>query len=184
LAILEAIKQWETARMAGVFTPEVKAVLRDNTREFHLEPASAGGWSLYAAHTERLTYDAGQTTATNWTFQNPHAAQRLQWVVRAVGPRPVQGVTVEINGKPVFSLEDRAVPGGGALRYTGGSEAFVCDSTWKEIARVPVAAEAALIASGAQRIAIACRSQNGSTLKVELRTLGPATTIGGVPRQR
>jgi hypothetical protein len=129
LAILEAIKQWETARMFGAFPPEVKAALRDNAREFHLEPVSAGGWNLYAAHTERLTYDAGQSTATNWTFQNPYTAQRLQWVVRAVGPRPVKGVTVEINGKPVLSLDERAVPGGGALRYTGGSEAFVCDST-------------------------------------------------------
>ena len=55
LAILEAIKQWETARMAGAFPPEVKAALRDNAREFHLEPVSAGGWNLYAAHTERFT---------------------------------------------------------------------------------------------------------------------------------
>jgi len=36
-AILAAIKEWETARMARAFPPEVKAKLRDNTREFHLE---------------------------------------------------------------------------------------------------------------------------------------------------
>ena len=179
LAIMEAIKQWETARMAGAFPPEIKADLRDNTREFHLEPVSAGGWHLYAAHAERFTHDAGQTTATNWTFQNPHAAQRLQWVVRCVGPRPLKGVTVEINGKPALSLDEHAVPGGGALRYAGGSEATICDSAWKEIARVPVATEAVQIGSGAQQIAVACRSQSGSSLKIELRTLGPATTIGG-----
>ncbi len=102
--------------------------MRDNTREFHLEPVSAGRWNLYAAHTERFTHDAAQAEATKWTFQNPHAAQRLQWVVRVAGQRPVKGVTVEINGKPALTLDERAVPAGGALRYTGGSEALVCDS--------------------------------------------------------
>ena len=121
-------------------------------------------------------HDAGQAEATKWTFQNPHAAQRLQWVVRCVGQRPVKGVTVEINGKPALSLDERVVPGGGALRYSGGSEASVCDSTWKEVARVPVAAEAVQIGTGAQQIAIGCPSQSGSSLKIELRTLGPATS--------
>jgi hypothetical protein len=179
LAILEAIKQWETARMAGAFPPEIKADLRDNTREFHLEPVSAGGWNLYAAHTERFSHDAGHVEPTKGTFQNPYAAQRLQWVVRCVGQRPLKGVTVEINGKPALSLDERAVPGGGALRYSGGSEASICDSTWKELARVPVAAEVVQIASGAQQIAISCLSQSGSSLKIELRTLGPAKAIGG-----
>ena len=86
---------------------------------------------------------------------------------------------MEVNGKPVLSLDERAVPGGGALRYAGGSEASVCDSSWKEIARVQVAAEAVQIGSGAQQIAIGCRWQSGSSLKIELRTLGPATAISG-----
>ncbi len=54
-AILEAVKQWETARKAKAFPESIKALLRDNTREFHLEPAGDGGWNLYEAH-----YDARQ----------------------------------------------------------------------------------------------------------------------------
>ncbi|MGH7971785.1 MAG: hypothetical protein ACREIC_23985, partial [Limisphaerales bacterium] len=46
-AILEAVRQWETARMAGAFPENIKAELRDNTREFHLEPEGAGLWDLY-----------------------------------------------------------------------------------------------------------------------------------------
>ncbi len=46
-AILEAVKQWETARLAGAFPSKVKALLRDNQREFHLEPAGAGQWDLH-----------------------------------------------------------------------------------------------------------------------------------------
>jgi hypothetical protein len=177
IAILEAVKQWETARMARAFPAEVKAALRDNAREFHLDAVSAGCWNLYSVHVEHFTRDAAQAEATKCVFQNPHAAQRLQWVLRVVGKLPVKGVTVEINGKTAITLDERAVPGGGALRYTGGSEALVCDSNWKEVARVPVAAEVVQIGSGAQQVTIGCRSQSGTSLKIELRTLGPATTI-------
>lgn len=46
-AILEAVRQWETARAANAFTADVKARLRDNQREFHLEPAGVNQWDLY-----------------------------------------------------------------------------------------------------------------------------------------
>nr|WP_309696909.1 hypothetical protein [Armatimonas sp.] len=46
-AILEAIHQWETARQTGAFPEKLKAELRDNTREFHLEPAGTSQWNLY-----------------------------------------------------------------------------------------------------------------------------------------
>ena len=50
-AILEAIRQWETARLAGAFPDDLKAALRDNTREFHLESAGPGRWDLYPVTT-------------------------------------------------------------------------------------------------------------------------------------
>jgi hypothetical protein len=181
LAILEAVKQWETARMAGAFPAEVKAVLRDNAREFHLQPLSERRWNLYAAHTERFTHDAAQVEATRWTFQNPHAAQLLQWVVRCAGQQPVTGVTVVVNGKPVLGLKQCVLPPGGSLKYTGGTEACVCDSAWKELSRVPVASAAAQVGSGEQQMAVGCNSQSGSSLKVELRTLGSAKALDGGP---
>jgi hypothetical protein len=179
LAILEAVKQWETARMTGAFPPEVKAALRDNTREFHLAPAGAGGWNLYAVHIERFTHAAGLAEPTKCTFQNPHAAQALRWVVHVAGPGPVKGMAMEINGKVALALDERLVPGGGALKYTGGSEAVICDSNWRELARLPVAADATRIGAGSQQITIGCRPQSGSSLKVEMSTLSAATTIGG-----
>jgi hypothetical protein len=40
-----------------------------------------------------------------------------------------------------------------------------------------VAGDADQIGSGAQQVIIGSRSQSGTSLKIELRTLGPATTI-------
>lgn len=46
-AILEAIHQWETARRTGAFSEGLKAELRDNQQEFHLEALSGSAWNLH-----------------------------------------------------------------------------------------------------------------------------------------
>lgn len=177
-AILAAIRQWEAARMAQAFPPEVKARLCDNAREFHLEPAGPGQWNLYEAHCARSTHDAGQPSATELTFTNKHAEQPLQWTVRSTAKQPLAGVIVEVNGKRIVELKERTLPPGGSLKYTGGTDAMICDATWKELGRVPVDASVARISMGRQQARIGCVEQSGASLKIELRTLGPATRIG------
>ncbi len=177
LAILEAVKQWETARMCGAFPPAVKATLRDNTREFQLEAASSQGWNLYEAHTERFTDDGSKAEPAPCAFQNPFGPQRLRWSLRSTGKQPLTGVTVKINGQSVLALEDRGLPPGGSLKYAGGSEATICDSAWKEVARLPVLGSAAQIGTGTQQFTVGHRTPDGAGLKIELRTLGPATPL-------
>lgn len=53
-AILEAIKQWEAARLAEAFPEDIKILLRDNEREFHLEATGLGKWYLYMNQSGRL----------------------------------------------------------------------------------------------------------------------------------
>lgn len=46
-AILDAVNVWETARQAGAFPENVRAELRDNSKEFRLVPKSKDTWTLY-----------------------------------------------------------------------------------------------------------------------------------------
>jgi hypothetical protein len=46
-AILGAVREWEAARMAGAFSDEVRAMLRDDGKEFHLERVGAREWDLF-----------------------------------------------------------------------------------------------------------------------------------------
>jgi len=179
-AILAVIKRWETARMARVFPPEVKAKLRDNTREFHLEPAGVGRWDLFEIHSERFTHDAGKSVVTGMQFNNGAADQSLQWLIRSTSKQPLNDITVEINGGLAVNLRNQALPPGGTLEYRGGPEAMICDATWKELARVPVNAGAARISTGTQQVKIGCAGQSGASLKIELRTLSPATRLSNV----
>jgi len=174
---LQAVKRWESARLAGAFPASVKAALREDTREFHLETAAPGKWELFEAYSVRFTHDASNGKATVFQFQNPNAEQPMQWIVRSTGKQPVTGVTVQINGKPAVNLKANPLPPGGSLRYYGGAETVICDASCKELARVLVDASAARVSQGVQTVQIECAPQVDANLKIELRTLSKATRI-------
>lgn len=179
LPILETIRVWETARMAGAFSPEVRALLRDNAREFHLEESGPGVWRLAEAHVERLGGESGGVGAGQWEgkFRNPQARQPLLWVLQNVSKQALGGLAVRVNGRQVATLGSVEVPAGGRVRYGGGAELVVSDSSWRERSRVPVEVEAAVIDPGEVRFEVT-RSDGGRVeVKAELRTYGVASVV-------
>jgi hypothetical protein len=177
--ILEAVRQWETARMAGAFTPALKAALRDNHREFHLQPAGVGKWDLREAHYSRFIYDTGSNAASEFVFQNPDAPQPLHWTIHSTSEEAIAGLTVEINGVRVLDLRDNAIPPGGNVKYSGGTQVVICDAAWHEIARIPIVTDAVQIPTGPQKLSIHVVKPSHGTLKIECRTLSTATRISG-----
>lgn len=180
-AILELVKQWETARMGRAFPEPVKALLRDNVREFHLEPAGAGQWNLFEVQVAHLTHEAARTDATDLEFRNQHTEQAAPWILRSSGKATIRAVAIEFNGRTVVQLTDQTLPPGWSLRYRGGAEAVISDGAWREQARVPVAVAAARLGPGAQQVRIRSARQEDGALKLELRTLGPAQAVAIAP---
>jgi hypothetical protein len=178
-AILAAIQQWETARMAGAFPASVKALLRDNSREFHLESAGMGQWRLYEVLGARFSQDASKPGPAEFQFTNTNAPQVLQWVVWCDAKQPVSGLKLELGGKQVVALGETTVPAGGALKYAGGAEAVICTEAWKEVGRMPVDRQAAQAGTGVVELKLGYVRQKDANLKLEVRTLGPAIAVGG-----
>lgn len=176
-AILASISQWETARMAGAFTPEMKARLRDNQREFHLSPEGSGRWKLQEAFVGRFSHGIQKSGSTRFEFMNPAPAQPLQWIVRSESKSPVSNIQLHVGGRPVFDLGDVILPPGGSIRYPGGSEAILCDAAWKEIGRRSVDAAAGRISGGPVEVRADGLLPDGAALKIELRTLGPGNAL-------
>ena len=90
-ALLDAIREWETARMSGAFSDAQQLRLRDATREFHLETISAGTWRL-TEHAlspllvrERVERQPGEPTVTSWQVAQDWDAQRLQFTIVVPG---------------------------------------------------------------------------------------------------
>ncbi len=176
-AILEAVRQWETARLAGAFPPSLRGALCDNAREFHLLPRNEGGWDLQEVHPTRFTHDASQAAASEFRFEGPQPYQSFQWIIRATGTEAVAGLRLEFNDRLAVDLKDRPVPPGGSLKFAGGTEALLSDAKWNEVGRVPVAPEALRLAPGASSIRVSCAPLQSVTLKIELRMLDPATRV-------
>jgi len=53
-AMLDAVKQWESARIGGAFSAKVQALLRDNSKEFRLRPSRPKRWTLYTVRGGKL----------------------------------------------------------------------------------------------------------------------------------
>ncbi|MBL9129367.1 MAG: hypothetical protein JNL97_17075, partial [Verrucomicrobiales bacterium] len=178
-AILETIRQWETARTARAFPPAVRAALRDNQREFRLRPVEPGRWELREAHLERFKLAAAAPSKAAFDFAHAQATQPLQWILRSVSAQPIAGLALAIDGTNPLRGEPPVLPPNGSLRYDGGSEAVIADASWKEIARVPVNPEAVTVGSGAHRLSLACQpaADPKAELKWEVRVFGPPTPI-------
>lgn len=176
-AILETIRQWETARMAQAFPEAIRAVLRDNQREFRLRPLGPGRWELRETHLERFTHDTATNPPSRFTFTTPNAPQPLQWILRSTAKEPVQGLKMVLNGGTVLELGPSSVPAGGSVRYDGGPEAVIADAAWKEVGRVRVEAAAVRVASGPVSLTLQCEPRSGGTLKWEVRTYGEPTIL-------
>jgi len=177
-AILEAIRQWETARMAGAFPSTIKALLRDNSREFQLKTLKPGAWELRETHVRRFAHDAAGGTTTQQQFQNDDAPQRLAWTVTATGKAAIPAVSVTINGRPVLTLTGQELPPGGHIQYAGGTEAQVSDAAWHELRRLALDPENVRVDAGTFQFGVGCPAQAGAGLKAEVSTCGPAMRIG------
>ncbi len=100
-AILDTIKEWEKARMSGVFTEPQKRRLQDIRQEFHLEALGTDSWNLYPVYSSKHTLtrqmQPGQPMQAAWELDNPHGTQPLQFVVHISGDVPVSDVALEID---------------------------------------------------------------------------------------
>ncbi|MBN9691155.1 MAG: hypothetical protein J0M24_13035 [Verrucomicrobia bacterium] len=173
-SILATIHRWETARMAGAFSPSVRARLRDNSREFQLEEAGPGRWKLREAFVGR---PASTNATPELSFLNPAEPQPLQWLLRSTSRESGPGPRVSVNGREIVNLAATFLSPGGAVRYAGGTEAVVYDSAWREVGRVPVDPTRARVGPGESKVALSPAVLGSAPFKWEVRTLSPVELI-------
>ncbi len=172
-AILEAINQWERARRLDVFPADVRAALRDNQREFHMEPIggrNTNAWNLYEVFSARtdLSTDAPVTIS----LHNSADSQQLRWSISA-GDKPLTHIEVRAHGG-IFTLPATAsVPAGGSVRYDGGSFVGVYNGDQKEVLRIPVQLALFAVPAGPTQTSVKVSGK----AKFEVRLLGVPTRI-------
>ena len=170
--ILACIADWESARMAGAFPADIRALLRDGQREFHLRSDGTNRWLLQQAFVERFVAVGTSAQPTEFQFNHTNPAQPMQWTILSTNATPVSGIRLELDGVQLVAPSPIEIPMGGSLKFIGGNEATVFDATWKRIAAIPIAAASELIKPGVHRLRVGATLPKDGNLKVEVRTLG------------
>jgi hypothetical protein len=188
--LLDAIREWETARRSGAFTQSQRERMKDSALEFHLETRGPGAWLLYPFHAsprfvhERAERQPGEPTSARWALTNPDEAQPLQFRVQATGDsgsvsRPV--FELDAAAQVTFPVELQA---GEALVVDGTPTARVYDTKGRQ--RSTVTAEGTLppLSPGAHTVTFDCAFSGDTPPRVEVtfKTKGAAETVAA-PRK-
>jgi len=184
--IFDAIRIWETARMAGAFTPEQKTRMQDIKNEFHLEQVGENNWDLYPYHIERFDHEQkirqpGEPVHSIFNFDNPYEGQALMFLITLTGDQdavsPVEGITIEINNYSTVDIPVRMQPAQ-ILKLDGKGILQLFDKNWTLIKTID-AGKIPLLAKGKNSIMVDAgfTTEGTSKLKIEVKTIGKPESI-------
>jgi len=172
-AVLDAVREWEAARMAGAFTPGQRERLRDAGSEWHLDSAGEGTWRLTPVTPARFTCSSealqpGQPVDNSWELVNPYAEQPLHLTLRVPhdAATPVETPTVSVGGTEIAFRT--TLTAGQYLVCEGAREARAYDANWNEVGTVEADAEPPMVRAGAQEIGFTSLAMVGAAPAVEV----------------
>ncbi|MFO7616821.1 MAG: hypothetical protein R6V75_06185 [Bacteroidales bacterium] len=131
--ILQAIKLWEQARMAGAFPEEAREQLQDIRNEFRLETDGPTNWNLYPytiwrAELKTQSSQKGAREAASLEIENPNPDQPIRFVLSSGPDNAVSGIALIIDDRKIPVPLD--LPANHHLRYDGGSYVHLYDRNW------------------------------------------------------
>ncbi|MCX6134823.1 MAG: hypothetical protein NTU47_13505 [Ignavibacteriales bacterium] len=185
--ILDAIREWESARRQGAFSAAQRGLLKNPRNEFHLESIGGGQWKLYAYHEsqgfrhERVFRQPGEPTSSRWEFQNPDQKQSLQFKLRVVGDSGiVANPTIELD-RTVAMMFPVELTYGQTLLCEGTSTARVYDAKGRQIRTVHATAPVPTVQTGKHEIQFSCdfKGSVSAGVLVTFKTRGDAVEVGG-----
>ena len=162
-AIVESVRSWEEAKERGVFTDEQRARLKDPDRDFHLERAGEGRWTL--RNFEKLRFEharkvlqPGQPTGSTWDFENSFGTQPLRLQITLAGGDDARAEAIEIEVDRSFRV---AVPGvlkaGQSLVWDGAERMIVYDDKGRKVADAAIGQALPPLQKGRHSIAVDAR---------------------------
>jgi len=180
--ILNTIKIWEEARMAGAFPEEFKKDLQNIKKEFHLETNGQNAWKLYPAYVVKAIYkniakQPGEPNLLKVDYNNENPEQCLSFVLSSSGESGLSDIQLEIDNYKKILLPLN-LPPKHHLKYTGGSYVNLYNSKWNIIDSARIIQNNMMINQGDHIIQFEGDfTTNSGDIKIELRTLALANEI-------
>ena len=183
--ILDALREWEKARRAGVFSPEQREALRNPKREFHLETVAGGGWDLFPFHDsvdfqhEQLVRQPGEPTSAQWDVVNPDARQPMQLKLRVVGTSgSIRNPSFEINRSATLTIPVE-IQAGQSLLLESDAIVRLYDAKGNPVQAFPLKSALPMIQTGTNPVTFDCEFVGDAPPKVTVtfKTRGTPTRV-------
>jgi hypothetical protein len=187
-AIFKAINTWETARMAGAFTPEQKLRMEDINNEYHLESAGPGKWTLYPYQVKRYVHEQkvkqpGEPLFSTFEFDNPYEGQPMMFILNLIpgennSSSSVEKILLEVNDFSKIELPVHMQPDQ-ILKLDEKGKFQLFDRNWKLLNEVEVNEKIPVLSKGKNKIVVdALFSGEGSSkIKLEVKTIGNGESV-------
>lgn len=158
--LLDAIREWEDARMSGAFSDAQRALLKDPANEFHLEKTGDGAWELSrmllspVLTRERVERQPGEPTSSTWRVEQTWAEQPLQFRLTVAGKSgAVRKIVLQVDRFAPITIPDELAAGESVV-YDGTAELRVYDALGKPKARHTLTALPPRLAAGAHDVVL------------------------------
>lgn len=187
-AILNAINTWETARMAGAFSPEQKLRMEDINNEFHLEPAKTGEWKLYPYQVMRYVHEQkvrqpGEPLFTTFEFKNPYDDQPMMFIMNLLpgengNDSAVEKIFLEVNNYNKIEIPVK-IELTQILKLNEAGVLQLFDRNWKLIKTIQIEDKIPLLSQGNNKIIFDAEftGHGASKFKIEMKTMGQAELV-------
>ncbi|MFN0099761.1 MAG: hypothetical protein ACKVS7_13885 [Gemmatimonadaceae bacterium] len=156
--LLDAIREWEDARMSGAFSEAQRALLKDPANEFHLEKTGDGAWELSRMLLSplftrtRVERQPGEPTSTTWRMEQTWAEQPLQFRLTVSGKSgAVRKIVVQVDRFAPITIPGELAAGESVV-YDGTAELRVYDALGKPKERHTLTAAPPRLAPGAHDV--------------------------------
>lgn len=180
--LLDAIREWETARTTHAFTPDQQEFLKNPANEFHLEKTGEGTWNLhqYALSPvftrEKMERQPGEPTHTTWTYNQSWNTQPLQFRLNVTGHEgSAKNFKMQIDHYAELSLPV-TLNANESLVCDGTTTIRVYDKDGKPKQTYTLEGVPPVINSGMHKIIIDCEFTGDETPKIETWFKGIAKT--------
>ena len=184
--IMDAIREWESARRRGVFSATQREQLRNPKLEFHLEAIDGGGWDLFPFHAsaefthEQRVLQPGEPTGAAWEVANPDGAQPIQFKVRVVGTAGrVSNPSFELDRSVTLSIPVE-IEAGQTLLVEEEGIARIYDTKGSQVKSVALSGRVPSLKAGVNHVRFDAEFQGDAPPKalVTFKTRGTATRVG------
>lgn len=186
--IFKAINNWETARMAGAFSPEQKLRMENIENEYHLEPKGENKWNLFPYHVDRFDHvqklrQPGEPVFSSFEFDNPYDEQGPQMILRLKPGEKgtlssVTKIKIEFNNFDTLEVPI-GIKNNQVLKLTLDGLFQLYDQNWNLLETVNHNGEIPTLTQGGNTLQVEAfyESEDGTILNIEMKTMGNPESI-------